>query len=717
MTNILTPDALPASTATFIAYGAEVRLNDPVTDKPITLRPQTFVQYYKTITISKIGSGRNGNARVVRVEFDPTSIGFSEPIGANLDPDDPLVEYLREQHTAGNPVDVAIETIRKVKNKVEKPISPLAHIHALRGADHPSGTHANMNRTGENTRKMLVMANGRPGKALTSNAAEWRMLVSNKEGNLPPEGWSFYNPSEDWQGISVVVPDTENPARNSSNGNGGGASGIDPGALGTLIEKVMHHVLDQRAGGVTKGAHNFGGKFTEGMPWDARTSDGQVNLGSYGVSHVGEAYRFAHSHLDDVTESHTAQETWDLAILIGSITDEVQVGAYRGQNLVANRMAKSWDSAFEWVTWIIQSGYAYPNADNTDEWAATVRDMATRHLAQAGHLAGEWFKASAEAKKMGAATPAQAQAKKQEQQQAQAQNAQASAAAPQAAAPEAPDADVVNRMLAATVKAWSDAAGLRVVHGAAAEKGLLGTVVAYRDLDSTPAFAFPAPEGAPTGPIGALIEARGRAIAAAAEPKQDTAPAETAPATQEDPAPAPAQDAPKQEQAPATAPEQAPAQAPQPMSPAVIAVMKALNENVSSTDELRAVYEQAKSTNVLGQQVPVRLDGTKVHYDAAAPAKSVADVLSHLRTAYEAAAPAAPAAAAPSESVTHSDSAAPQAGAQALADQAATATTKDELVMVREKAIADGVLEDTVSVGGNSGVLRAYLDVRVKQVA
>lgn len=677
MSNALSRDDLPGSNGTFIAYGPEVRLNDPETNRPVTVRPQTYVQYYRDIMVSNIGSGQGGNDLVVRVDFDPKSVGLEKPIGANMDPDDPVLPFLREQFQGGNPVDVAIELIRKKKAKSTKePISPFTHIHALRGANHPSGSGAQMEATADRTRKMIVMVNGRPGKALTSDPREWATLVNNKEGNLPPEGWSFYSPGESWEGVAVIVPDADAPSPQS------GSTQVSD-ELGDLIAKVMHHVLDQRDSG-TRGKR-VAGKWYEGLPYESRTSDGQVNLGCYATDSLGCTYRAAHKHLNEVSDGHTAQEAWDLCDILADVTDQVQTGSYHGKGSVTNRMAKSWTSALAWVEWVIEEAHPFPGfSEDVDAWASAVTEMATDHLVEAGRRTGQWLQA-AHGKPNTAPKPGGAPASSQDRPGDTTTDPQQQDTKSGGTGWDLPPSNVdVQAMLDAVIGAWGDVARLRAVRASAVERNLLGTEVSLTiSQDGTPTLHYPALTGSETntGTIGSLIDHRGTELSAGpsepAKPKQVDQSDEVA-----------------ERQEPLTQP--------------VIDIMTALNNDVSSLPDVRQVFEMAKSTNVLAQKVPVKVDGRTVSYAPADGVKmTVADVIDHIRNEYDNA----------EESEQGSASGDRVVTAQELANQAAKAGTAAEIDQLRTAAVVNELAEQTVTIGNDSGVLRAYLDVREGQFA
>lgn len=669
-----TAEQLPKDTNNvFIAYGPETRLADPLTNKPITMRPQTYIAYYRNITISKVGEGRSEG--VTRIEFDPTSVGLKEPIGANLDSDDPLVEYLTGKMQASQPVDVAIEVMRKVKHSdTKEAISPFAHIHAVRQAEQPNGARApQQNKT---IRKMLVMVDGQPGKALTSNPAEWAQLTANREGNLPPEGWSYYQPGDDWR-MACIIPDEEARSTGSTGTNTSGGPAFNMDELGDVLAKVINHVLDQReSAGIAKGAHNFGGKVTEGTVYELRTGDGQINLGSFCASGLAEVVRRSHGFLaaSNGGQVPTDDDAWRLAELICPIVDKVQADSYRqGGKLTVERRNRSWNEAFKWVAHAIETTYTFPGFDNPSEWQGQVYTAARANMVRVG----ESLNAHYAAKK-----PQNSQAQPQQDAQPQQEQATQPQQQPQEASAPQGDADGVELALSVVEQAWNNVDELREAHAEAKELGALGAIVSLSIAgDGTPTLSHPAKQGEQSGPLAELIAYRGKTLAQQGSQSQG----------QQASDPQPQEDSQPQGQAQNSAP-----------SPAVIAVMKRINDSVTNLTQLREVYEAAKSNGALTQKIAASVNGVTVVPDSSVAPQPVSDILNTIRQAYE------------NREGQGASNGAPQAPtAQQLADEAAGTQDKAHLQDIRDRAVKAGVAEETVRVGGGSGALRAYLDSRI----
>lgn len=456
---------LPDGNAQFIAYGHAVRDAHPVSNAIHSIRPQVYVRYYQDIGVKEVKrGGRSGTADTVAVHFDPESVGLREAITAYLDTDDPLADYIEQACNEGRAVSVGIETVRRVKTKSDRaPISKWVPIHALRGAVSADGASGpNMQSTsGENIRNVVALVDGRASNLLTSDPSEWASLVDNKGGNIPPEGWAFLGDGQEWSDIGVIIPMDGGSAQQAS-APGQGAS-FDPDALRALLTEVITQVMDDRAAGETTevgGRPVRRGRFSEGKPWDVRTSDGRMNLGGYVVTAEGWGFRWAHNYL---REHHATEEVpspaidsadaWNLANLVTNIADEVQSMAYAamldgsaGATVPVDRSSVSHREATRWVEWVIEQVMPYPDdSDAEDEekaneivssWAQAVRDEAVGYFSMAGRRAGEHYGQRA--------------------QQERAQREQRPSAPQGGPTPEGPSGVVVKAFLDSVVRAWGN---------------------------------------------------------------------------------------------------------------------------------------------------------------------------------------------------------------------------------------------------------------------
>lgn len=660
MSTTLTREQLPTKTCSFIAYAGEVRLNNPATNTPVTMRAQTFVQYYRDITVASVGKGRSDG--VIRVEFDPSSVGFKDPIAANLDPDDALVDVVRTAQQQGTPVDVAFEMIRKQKDKADNSvIDPFRHIHALRGATHPSGKGASMNRSGDTTRKMLVMVNGMPGKALTSDPTEWAALMNNKEGNLPPEGWQLLSPGtdnggDDWGSISAIIPDHENPARGA--GATGGGSAIDMNALGSLIEKVLNHVLDQRDNG---GAGNIAreikkGRAQEGTRFEARTSDGQVNLSTYAATGLARIYSWAHTYAMNAGLGNDPEGLWSLTDNLAKVTDRVQETAYHGK-IPANRDKYSWTQIFKWITHTIETSHPLTTLAPEGAYFAAVADATLPHIAQMSKLTGEHYAARAARQK-----------------ELDSRKADASVQGPT-------KEEQIAHLLKQAKGAWNSVPGLQSTYKRAQEADMIDLPVSLgQDEKGKPELAHPPVADQQSGDLGSLLHWRAGQVQSAQQQQTPTQQAK-APASQ-------GQDTTTQQQE--TASPQVPAPT---MSHELSAYMERLTQRATqgfTPDTLRAAFETAKKQNLLMSQVTATVTNGTIVYDPNAKPITVGDILNQLT--------ATPATSTPS--------------AQDLADAAQNGDA-NEVQRIKKQALEANLGGETVTVGGVSGDLLSYLNSRL----
>lgn len=674
--NIYSPEQLPKINCQFVAYGPPVRHGNPEPGgDPLTIRPQTVVQYVRGILIKEIKhGGKSGDANTVAIAFEPTSIGWEHAVGGHLSPKDPLVAYLEEAHAAGRSVDVAIETSRRDKTrKAKEPISPLTPIHALRGASNRSGANPEMGTTYEHTHHRVAMVDGRPATDIVSNPVEWAMLTDNEVGDIPPEGWRFFTHGDDWTQVGVIVPDNNAAAQAPT----AAAPVFDAAGL---MEQIKAAVTAALAEYTPLESERPGSKKFEGKPWEARTRDGRVNLGGYLPSSYGWTMRWAVRHLrnlqsDLTTEEGEAtpeeveatssgievdtEEAWALAATVMTLADQVQVSAYdamidggRRQGTVEpDRDSASHKEARLWVQWAIDNGHSYPGEQGDSEeamesvletWREQVVSTATDMLADCGRRAG----ADLASKK----------------------SRQAPAASEQVAPKdEGPSPMIVQALLSGLERAWDKPQSIVVLAQQAQEKGFGGYIVSMSTVDGKVKISYPAVEGEEAGPLeslarfryGVLTEGRdGPAPAPQVNPQSSAA----VPNSQQQPAP-------QQPSAPQPQPQHNSGDANGGYAPAVAEAVRRLLEAQSkqSMDLLRQAYEFAKEQNVLAASVSALIDpdtnAVKVGRQGQGgyAARSVLDVLTYLRNqATQAGGAPAPApqqasALAPEEQASHPD--------------------------------------------------------------
>ena len=687
MPDPMPPDCLPATSARFIAYGPSARMADPDGGDPLTIRPQTFVAYYCGILIKDIEfGGRSGDGDVVTVEFDPESVNLSEKISAKIDPDDPLVDYLRSRHGEGKPVDAAIEVIRKKKNASTKdPISPLTPIHALRGAQDASGSKAQTGPSFENTRKMLVMANGRRGKALTSDPAEWSSLVNNKAGDLPPEGWKFYAPGDDWSQIGAITPSDAPPQHATP----GGGPGLDTQTLGALFETIINKVLDEReaAAGAAPTGRPVSRKFNEGKIWDVRTNDGRINLGGYAVAAQACTYRWAHKHLaGDSDGTHVDPDAaWSLSDTVMAIADHVQADAY-GHGVEPDRTKASHKEAVLWAEWVIDNQSPYPAGDtNTAEWADEVAKEATRHLTQAGERVGAHLKTRAQT------------AKPQPNPE------------PDTTSDE-PTPTVVNALLDAVTRSWDDKEAIKNLGIRSKERGLGDVKVGVTETDSVPTLQYPHDDESPIKSVTDLLRDRWTELGNGGGWGEPTA-------TSGNDVPSGRADGDRQDanqdrhDGPATTGDSNRGYSVQ------VADLIRNMYAAESLDDLKAVYGDAKDANLLASSISVVPDDDGrfrygVNGQEGYEKRTVAQVMEALlaRFATDDTAPAEPVAEGEPAETAPDEPDSPSSAAQEFADKIdRTASTLEEIDAAIKQAQDEGLYEDKVVVDERRGALRSYL--------
>lgn len=731
----LTPEQLPARVSNFIAYGPEERAPDPTRDgEVITIRPQVYVRYYPTLVVSELKEGGRSGKRdnLVTVHFDPASVGFKDPISAHMNADDRTLPMLRRSLEEQMPVAIGIETQRKKKNSESgAPISPLTPIHALRGATHPNGDgdgRSMMGPSGNNTSNRVAFVQGQPTQHIQSNPAEWKALVNNKAGDLPPEGWRNFAPGDDWAQYGAATR-ADTPAH--TQGHQGSASGFpSPDQLGGLIRDVVTQALREFAPALANhvtaadpsaGRGRPAGSFTEGKQWEPRTSDGRVNLGGYVVASERWVYEWCHEYLEGSGQDTSPESVWDLTAAVHSMASAVQAQAY-GHGFVPDRTSASHREAEKWVQWCITHAHPFPGQDADEQtrqgWAEQVIAEATEFLAEAGKRAGAYFSEVTKRDKNGAAPTS----KKADD------------------TPTGPSEKVVRAYLDVIERSWEDPTKLRGLAEQGRANGYAALPVSLSSTDSgAPSIAYPPAEGAPSGPLDSLLlyrvnELAGQQQTQGGAEQNSAAPQEqpTAPETTQEPS------------APA-------AQEPDALA-GIVERLKAVTDEAG----LRSIYEEVRDGNLTASKVFVApgpqgevLFGQEGQdgFQAQGLGYVIGIMRQHLTSgpqeqdAAQGESPSAPTQGsqgtqdtpapenqdAPEEKPSTENTPATEDtsgtegpsgdDAQRIADAAEHVSTLDELAALRAEAEEKGLTEALVAVGGDEGGLGLWIDHQKRRIA
>lgn len=393
------PSTLPSGTAlSFVAYGAPEPMPTP-DGETVPGRPQVYVRWFDGIKITKITDGGRAGGDTVGVEFDAQSVGFTNAFSAYMNPTDPTLPLVRDAFAAGAEIQIALESVRKVKSKKSKePISKQTPIHALRGAQH-DGSQGSMDASGENIRNIVALVDGRPTETLTSDPSEWKYLAKNRSGELAPQGWRAVFDKDDWTKMGFIIPNAPQ-----------GSADLSESAINAIVTGVVEGLSEQMgANGSVNGSDVARevrrGVFTEGKPWNPRTSNGMVNLGGYLLAKNRAVFMKAIEVTGDAVE---AQE---LAQRILTVTDRVQEDTY-GHGIKADRLANSHKEAGHWVDYVIDSVHGrgegpspYPmfalvdgaaaerRTAERDAWCSMVAENATALFRNSAQLASEYLNA------------------------------------------------------------------------------------------------------------------------------------------------------------------------------------------------------------------------------------------------------------------------------------------------------------------------------------
>ena len=758
----ITPDQLPGKVSNFIAYGAEERAADPTRDgEVITIRPQVYVCYYPGLVVQNLQEGgRSGDRKgLVTVHFDPASIGFKDPISAHMNDDDATVSILRNSLENKTPLTVAIEIQRKKKNsETGSPISPLTPIHALRGATQPNGEgdgRMMMGPSGNNTSKRVAFVNGQSTQHIQSNPAEWKSLVNNKAGDLPPEGWRNFAPGDDWTEIGAAIRAGAPAATAPQSGNAPAGTFPAPTELANLIQSVVtqtlkdfaptlaNHVAQSSATLTSDTPGRPANKFDEGKQWNPRTSDGRINLGGYVVAGERWVFEWAFRYLSESLEVEASPEdAWTLSAAVITMASEVQSNAY-GHGFIADRTTASHREAERWVQWAIKNVHAYPGTETDEDtlkaWSDEVVSEASSLFTEAGRRAGDYFSNVTKRDKNGAAPQAKAEK-----------------------APSGPSEKVVRAFLDVVQKGWNDSQTIRNLGAQARDGGYLRLPVSMTaDDKGDVSISYPPAEGEESGPLESLLIYRLNTLQAQANapqgdgqaPVQEPAAEEQAPQVQEDaPEQAPVQANPTSEQT--AAPQE---------NPQVASIIESL-KTVSDDQSLRAIYEQVKDANLVAARVFVSQgeDGQVIFGQEGQEgfqAQSLGNVFGVMRRTMTAptpppaeaqetpateSTPPAPAEehSAPEANNVTEEASAPQeeapeaqseqapaeeapssedviegsSDAQGLADAAGSANTLDEIATIKKDAEAQGLMEVEVMGGGTEGGLGLWIKHQERRI-
>ncbi len=660
-TTPINPQALPQGNAHFIAYGPVTRTASPAGDgTSVTVRPQVFVRYYSKVVLLSVGSGR-GAHETIRVDIDPESAGLSEKIGGYLDPNDPLVEYARQRAEEKVPVDVAIEYVRRSKTKGEKAtISPLVPIHALRGAKNPDGSGDApdmMAASGKNISVRIAMIAGRPAAGRTSNPDEGAPLPANRDGSLAPEGYRRVASEGDWTQMMVVVPTGEPAARATAQGAPATPAPTGPlpaaGDIAAILRTVLIEagVIDPPEAEAAASRSASPRRFNEGKPWAARTNDGRINLGSYQVTNVGYAARWAHEHLTEQGVEHPDHETvWTLTDRILSIADHVQADAY-GRGVKPDRGASSHREATLWVQWVAaKGGLPYPLDGEGDleetrtAWMRAVHEAAVANLRRAGESAAAHLQAARAARPT---TPPRG--------------------TPVVEQPAGPAPAVVKALLDTVARSWADRNALANLATEARNRGFGDLRVEVDDSGDKPVFTYPA-EGSDAATIVDVLHARWIDLDAESSSEGDPKAPTGSQGTAEDPL------------------------------AALATALRGENDEI----RVRSLYNEAKRKNLLNATLYASFGETvtvTVEPHDGASRLTVAALLNALRERGRGTATA-----------TEAPDGAPTA--QQIADAADAATDSETVVGLIAQAEAHNLSATVVSVRGATGPLSGWLKHR-----
>lgn len=738
----------------FVAYGAPETI--PAPDGTATTgRPQIYVRWFDSIQIQGIkDGGRTGKGDTVGIMFDAKSVDFDNDFMAYMNPNDPTLAAIREAHKTGAGIQIAIESVRKVKSKSSgEPIAKTTPIHALRGAKQ-DGSEGKMDASGDNIRNLVAMVDFMPTETINSNPREWKFLSKNRTGEIAPPGWRYVGDRDDWTKLGVVI-------ESSHQSTGGGA--LDEGSVAAIAAAVAE-IFGTTSGGIQNSEiarEVRRGVFNEGKPWNPRTSNGMVNLGGYLLGKNRAVFIEA---LEITKDNAQASE---LTRRLLNITDKVQADTY-GNNIPSDRLAPSHAEAGKWVSFVLQKGAAdqYPmeavneesevEAQNTarDEWCQKVAVAATHYFAGAAQIAREYLEslnpAPGAAVVAGSVEDPEAKDESGAAGDGSSEQGEVASSAPTEDAAMLAQKNLARSLADALTEKWNHFDGLSALRGPIKQQNMLNAPVSIASIDGKPVirptFDVEGLDGWTHGTVVNFVNRRLSQLEGAAQGSaQLDAPAPTTAQSVAPEASAPAEPA----EAASTAAQEPQVAAQEPEAPAESggaypAAVEAMIERlkVAGAGDMGGIFADASASNILDQRVAVKPVGRTVEFGArgqvgfaelplnqvitrlleilGSEAAEEKQASAEAAAATEPAAPAAtqeptdaPAAVEPDTSEPAPEDAVASNGpspAQAIADRVqGMATDVEALTKLMEEAVAAGLADEDIIVDELEGGLIFFL--------
>lgn len=416
----------PEKSGSFVAYARDqAREADPASGTSVSIRPEVLVRQYRAIKVAKVEEKSHtdrsgGKFRTMSVTFDAASLGvagFNRDFGASCLADSKIAALLDWAHKSGTPVAVALETVRRYKNKSTGEVIPrTTGIMALRS---DAEGKANANITADNCRNIIALVGVESpdgpmrqllaGEAV-SDVTEWGQLGSNRDGALPPDGWRRVTDpnSPAVSTITPVLAAVQTPAADPQPSAGGADIAEQVAAqVSDLVGKALSRL------GIPVGDPDVnytrpvpagirpGARAVEAKPWEPLNSDGRVNAASYLLTKWCTTYDRACDLVAVALSQPDAPALADGQVrsVIAALTNNLLVAADATQEAVTghvNRASESHHRAAEWVRVMSDRFHPYPVAALTDqatsrEWAMTVASEAGRAYRWAMTGVGEYL--------------------------------------------------------------------------------------------------------------------------------------------------------------------------------------------------------------------------------------------------------------------------------------------------------------------------------------
>lgn len=373
----------------FIAYESapsrkpvEIHVNG--NEMTTRVHPEAFITEYPSVLIKSV----NVKDDLVSVTFDASSVEtrngkpLSFDFHGNCKTNSPLHQLADAAREAQRPVYVAFEIRRKVRNRAGDYIAFTTPINTLRGCnDNPDGKATTDATSGNCSKVIAVLGFADEEHTLISeecrtNPLKWGAVRGNYDGTVPPQG-CIIPKLADGSPAGCIIQASEVPT---------GGMSADVEAAIARIEKQLTAMRGAPACSTNK-------------PWMLRGARGEVNPGSYAVTHVRRVRSKAHEVVSQSATSAGEVSTDTVRSVESLLTKALLWVADTVQARMCgrlDRMDKAWDEACQWAFYVVEAELPLPaevfaeQGSVPQEWSVAVRNRAFELFAEAVELTAEY---------------------------------------------------------------------------------------------------------------------------------------------------------------------------------------------------------------------------------------------------------------------------------------------------------------------------------------